>query len=236
VFDNQLDAFRRQFRKWGKDLMGVTWGTCATVSAAGVAAGSFLSGVVSALSKILIDFRDFYQFGWFLFVYGLVGVLVICALMVMLKFGAHVFGSIFVRIGGPDRIDIQDIGSGTRITEIQISNNETEDFRGQLKVTRIGSVTFRVPRTLGIFRGEELEKDILLIPGDNVSLAFVVLNTNDGHAFITDFYHHTDTLRPDVTVQTKLIGKLGDRENIIKTSSWFVDSSRNEQKLYIRRL
>ena len=129
-------SIRKKFRTWGKNMAGISWGTCATISSAGVATISILSGIFSnAVKQILINLNDPPQFLWFLFVRGLGGVLVICAIIVIFKFTLYVFGLFFICIGGLNRIDIQEIGNGTLLAEIQVLNNETEEFYGKLKVT-----------------------------------------------------------------------------------------------------
>jgi len=162
--------------------------------------------------------------------------LIICAIIIILKFVLYILGMFFIWIGGPDRIDIQEIGSGTLLAEIQISNNETEEFLGKLKVTKIGDRILRVPMTLGILKNKIMETDVSLITGDNMILSLAYFDSNNKFVCIVDFYKMKQTIMPGEIIETKLIGKLGNKEPVIKTNHWSIDYRTDKEVVYIKKL
>jgi len=90
--------------------------------------------------------------------------------------------------------------------------------------------------TLGVLKNEIMESDISLISGDNIILSLAYFDTSNKFVCIVDFYKMKETLLPEEIIETKLIGKLGDKEPVIKTNYWKIDYRTDKDVIYIKKL
>ena len=129
-----------------------------------------------------------------------------------------------VLFGEPDKIELERHNNG-KLVEIQITNNEDEQFEGELKIMQIGNNKLATPLSVGVFRSRDnIEKKIIIPSNEPISVAVGLFDKILGSAYIPDVHKKKMSLPPKTEIYTKLIGKLSDSGiEIIKHNPWYVN-------------
>ena len=95
-----LYTIKASLRDWGQRMIGISWGVCAAISAAGVAAVSVLSGLFSSAAKQLsLNITNPLLLLGFLVLYGFPAAIAIGIIALILKGLLYGIGNYFIRLG-----------------------------------------------------------------------------------------------------------------------------------------
>ena len=153
--------------------------------------------------------------------YALCIAMVTGALILIIKFFAMIFGGIMQIIGVKDKIKLERLND-ENIVNIKIHNGEIERFVGEFKIMKINDEVLTTPLVMGVHRGDDIEKQIVIPPGEPVGIKIGVFDNEAGIAYITDAHRRKIDLFDQSRIYTKLSGNLENGEEIVKENGWFL--------------
>ncbi len=185
-------------------------------------------GISVGLIVIFAQAWNYTDFSPFIFIGNLIlysmGVAIaVLVFAVICKIIVWVIGWIIAKLGTPEKIVLERYNNNDFV-EIKITNNENEQFTGELKVLQINDDKLVTPLSMGIFRSKiNIEGTIVVPKGESVGVAIGLFDKVLGCAYFADIYNKQILLYPKTRIYTKLSGYLESGDEIIKASSWYID-------------
>lgn len=142
--------------------------------------------------------------------------------MIVVKGFLFVFGHVLRFFGERDKIEFLK-GKDSKVLELIITNNESEEFSGQFKIMKINDEELGQPLLMGILHNGKIEDKITIPKNEPISVALGLFDDKTDRAYFPDFHNENKPLNPQTRVYTKLSGNLKGGAEIIKEDMWFIN-------------